>query len=240
MASRYRPGKKSMVRRRRAEGDVDQRPLVGRAAVERVAAHGGTRPRGSGATPSRAGVAGSSSAAGSSVKYGRASRRAAPGSGARPKRTRAARRAPSTMSGSMYSSLPCWEMPTQTDGTPTSSAASGPANSVISLMTTSGPHARHAARIAGEGRARVDAREDVAHDAPGGRDRRCSGRAPRRRSRRAPRPAGRRRPTAAGPRRGPSRPPRGERRRGRRRPRAGRHGRRGSAGRSDRPRPWSS
>jgi hypothetical protein len=55
----------------------------------------------------------------------------------------------------------------QTEGTPTSSAASGPANSVVSLMTTSGDHARHAARIPGGGRARVDAREHVAHDALG-------------------------------------------------------------------------
>ncbi len=50
----------------------------------------------------------------------------------------------------MCSSLPCWEMPTQTDGTPTISAASGPANSVVSLMTTSGPHARQAARMPGK------------------------------------------------------------------------------------------
>ncbi len=38
----------------------------------------------------------------------------------------------------------------QTDGTPTISAASGPANSVVSLMTTSGDQARHAARIPGK------------------------------------------------------------------------------------------
>ena len=37
----------------------------------------------------------------------------------------------------------------QTDGTPTISAASGPANSVVSLMTTSGDQARQAARIPG-------------------------------------------------------------------------------------------
>ena len=68
------------------------------------------------------------------------------------------------------SSLPCWEMPTPTDGTPTSSAASGPANSVVSLTTTSGPHALAGGEHAGKGGAGVDAREDVAHHAPDGRD----------------------------------------------------------------------
>ena len=179
-----------MVGADRAEGDVDQRALVGRA---RRRPGGGERPgapRGSGCARRRAGVAGSSSAAGMSVKYGRP-QQALAAAGRAPGRSGAqlvdARR---RSTGITRSSLPCWEMPTQTDGH-ADDLGRQRAGELRDLADDDvgppGPAGGEDAR--GRRRARRCARRCRPRRARAGRRRRA-GRAPRRRSRRAPRAGG--------------------------------------------------